>query len=76
VPPEEEVRERGYLGVKVDDQGDRGPGVLIMEVFADSPAAESGLQSEDLITATKPVRKNSKRSVSKTPSGRDRKTSR
>jgi S1-C subfamily serine protease len=50
-PSEREVQEPGYLGVKVDDQDDRGQGVLIMEVFPDSPAQRSGLQSEDVITA-------------------------
>ncbi|WP_460496054.1 S1C family serine protease [Glycomyces tarimensis] len=41
--------ERGFLGVSVSDT--QGNGAMILEVEADSPAEEAGLQSGDVITA-------------------------
>ncbi len=48
----------GYLGVVADDRMDAGKGVRIVQVIPGSPAEQSGLQADDLVTAVagKPVR--------------------
>ena len=49
-------REPGYLGLLADDRQDRGRGVRVLEVHADSPAAKGGLKKQDLITSVAGVR--------------------
>ena len=45
-----------YLGIRADDQNDRGRGVRILDVYPGSPADKAGLRKQDLITAVAGVR--------------------
>ena len=51
LPPQPASREPGYLGVTADDRQDAGRGVRIVQVAADGPAAQAGLQNGDLVVA-------------------------
>ena len=44
-----EVRSEGYLGVSLEDRTDGGQGALVTSVEADSPAADAGLEEDDVI---------------------------
>ena len=55
-PGEDELPQRGYLGVLADDRADRGRGVRILEVLPNGPADKAGLQAQDLITGIGGVR--------------------
>ena len=45
-----------YLGIRADDQKDRGRGVRVLDVNRGSPADKAGLRRQDLITAVAGVR--------------------
>ena len=45
-----------YLGIRADDQKDRGRGVRVLDVYRGSPADTAGLRRQDLITAIAGVR--------------------
>jgi S1-C subfamily serine protease len=51
MPLDGDRRERGYLGVMVDDREDRGRGVRVLKAFEGSPAEQAGLRPDDLITS-------------------------
>ncbi len=55
-PPTSKKLERGYLGVRVDDQRERGRGVRVLDVYHGSPAERAGLRRQDLITAVAGIR--------------------
>lgn len=42
--------EPGYLGVTLNDRGERGRGVRVLAVVEGGPAADAGLQQGDLLT--------------------------
>jgi hypothetical protein len=46
----------GWLGIKFEDQNDRGRGVRVVEVRPNSPAAAAGIKIDDLITSIAGVR--------------------
>jgi hypothetical protein len=63
VPPPPAVGQVGspphaapYLGIRADDQKDRGRGVRLLDVYRGSPADKAGLHRQDLITAIAGVR--------------------
>lgn len=45
------VREEGYLGVELDDRRDGGQGAVIRNVQSDTPAADAGVETGDLVVA-------------------------
>jgi len=63
VPPPPAVGQVGspphaapYLGIRADDQKDRGRGVRVLDVYRGSPADKAGLRPQDLLTAIAGVR--------------------
>jgi predicted metalloprotease with PDZ domain len=53
---EDSTAGRAYLGLRADDQNDRGRGVRIMKVTPGGPADQAGLKVDDLITDLGDVR--------------------
>ena len=45
------VRAEGYLGVELDERVDGGQGAIVRSVRDDTPAAEAGIEAQDLIVA-------------------------
>ena len=43
------VREDGFLGVSLDERTDGGQGAIVVEVEADTPAAEAGILAGDIV---------------------------
>ena len=44
-----ETPPEGFLGVSIEDRNDGGAGAVIVEVTADSPAAEAGIEVGDVV---------------------------
>ena len=45
------ARDKGFLGVSLDDRTDGGQGALVTEVTADSPAGAAGIEDGDVVVA-------------------------
>jgi len=46
-----DVRPEGYLGVDLDERRDGGQGAIVRSVRDDTPAADAGVEADDLIVA-------------------------
>jgi len=55
-PAQAPGKQSGYLGLKADDEKDRGRGVRVLQVHPDTPAEKAGFRRQDLITGVAGVR--------------------